>query len=135
VAVETTLVLIKPDAMQRGLAGEILGRLERRGLALREAKLVHVDRKLAEKHYAEHAEKPFYGELLSFITSGPTLALVLEGEGAVALVRTTIGATDPADAAPGSIRGDLALSMPDNLVHGSDSPESADREIGLWFGG
>jgi nucleoside-diphosphate kinase len=135
VAVETTLVLIKPDAMQRGLAGEILGRLERRGLALREAKLVHVDRKLAEKHYAEHAEKPFYGELLSFITSGPTLALVLEGEGAVALVRTTIGATDPADAAPGSIRGDLALSMPDNLVHGSDSPESAEREIGLWFGG
>ena len=134
-AVETTLVLIKPDAMQRGLAGEILGRLERRGLALREAKLVHVDRKLAEKHYAEHAEKPFYGELLSFITSGPTLALVLEGEGAVALVRTTIGATDPADAAPGSIRGDLALSMPDNLVHGSDSPESAEREIGLWFGG
>ena len=134
-AVETTLVLIKPDAMQRGLAGEILGRLERRGLALREAKLVHVDRKLAEKHYAEHVEKPFYGELLSFITSGPTLALVLEGEGAVALVRTTIGATDPADAAPGSIRGDLALSMPDNLVHGSDSPESAEREIGLWFGG
>jgi nucleoside-diphosphate kinase len=135
VAVEKTLVLIKPDAMERGLAGEILARLERRGLTLREAKLVHVDRGLADEHYAEHAEKPFYGELVSFITSGPTLALVMEGEGAIALVRTTIGATDPADAAPGSIRGDLALSMPDNLVHGSDSPESAEREIGLWFGG
>ena len=134
-AVEKTLVLIKPDAMQRGLAGEILARLERRGLTLRDAKLVHVDRELADEHYAEHAEKPFYGELVLFITSGPTLALVMEGEGAIALVRTTIGATDPADAAPGSIRGDLALSMPDNLVHGSDSPESAEREISLWFSG
>jgi nucleoside-diphosphate kinase len=133
VAVEKTLVLIKPDAMQRGLAGEILARFERRGLTLRDAKLVRVDRKLAEEHYAEHAKKPFYGELLSFITSGPTLALVLEGEGAIALVRTTIGATDPADAAAGSIRGDLALSMPDNLVHGSDSPDSAERELALWF--
>jgi nucleoside-diphosphate kinase len=135
VAVERTLVLIKPDAMQRGLAGEILARFERRGLELREARLITVDRGLAEDHYAEHAEKPFYGELVEFITSGPTLALVLEGEGAIALVRTTIGATDPADATPGSIRGDLALSMPDNLVHGSDSPESAGREIRLWFGG
>jgi nucleoside-diphosphate kinase len=133
VAVERTLVLIKPDAMQRGLAGEIFARFERRGLELREAKLVTVDRGIAEEHYAEHAEKPFYGELVEFITSGPTLALVLEGEGAIALVRATIGATDPADATPGSIRGDLALSMPDNLVHGSDSPESAEREIGLWF--
>ena len=134
-AAERTLVLVKPDAMQRGLAGEILARLERRGLTLRDAKLVHVDRELADEHYAEHAEKPFYGELVLFITSGPTLALVMEGEGAIALVRTTIGATDPADAAPGSIRGDLALSMPDNLVHGSDSPESAEREISLWFSG
>ena len=133
-AAERTLVLIKPDAMQRSLAGEILGRLERRGLRVGEAKLVQVDRKLAEEHYAEHVDKPFYGELIEFITSGPTLALVLEGEGAVALVRTTMGATDPADAVPGSIRGDLALSMPDNLVHGSDSPESAAREIALWFG-
>ena len=133
-AVERTLVLIKPDAMQRSLAGEILARLERRGLTLNEAKLVHADRELAEEHYAEHAEKPFYGELIEFITSGPTLALVVEGEGAIALVRTTMGATDPADAAPGSIRGDLALSMPDNLVHGSDSRESARREIDLWFG-
>ena len=132
-ASERTLVLIKPDAMQRRLAGEILARLERRGLDIRKARLVQVDRGLAEEHYAEHAAKPFFGELVEFITSAPTLALVLEGEGAIAVVRTTMGATNPADAVPGSIRGDLALSMPDNLVHGSDSPESAEREIGLWF--
>jgi nucleoside-diphosphate kinase len=132
-AVEQTLVLIKPDAIQRALAGEILARFERRGLAMRAAKLVHVDRDLAERHYGEHAEKPFFGELVEFITSAPTLALVLEGEGAVAVARETIGATDPAKAAPGTIRGDLALSMPDNLVHGSDAPETAAREIELWF--
>ena len=134
-AVERTLVLIKPDAVQRGLAGEILGRFEQRGLVIREARLVQVDRELAERHYAEHAEKPFFGELVAFITSGPTLAFVLEGEGAIATARRTIGATNPADSEPGSIRGDLALSMPDNLVHGSDSPESAQRELELWFGG
>ena len=134
-AVERTLVLIKPDAMRRQLAGEILARFERRGLVVREAKLVTVDRDLAERHYAEHSEKPFFGELVEFITSGPTLALVLEGEGAITTVRRTMGATNPADSEPGSIRGDFALSMPDNLVHGSDSPESAEREIGLWFGG
>jgi nucleoside-diphosphate kinase len=133
VAVERTLVLVKPDAMQRRLAGEIVARLERRGLDLRAARLLTVDRPLAEEHYAEHAEKPFFGELLEFITSGPTLALVVEGEGAIQIVRTTMGATNPADAAPGTIRGDLSLSMPDNLVHGSDSPESAEREIALWF--
>jgi nucleoside-diphosphate kinase len=133
VALERTLVLIKPDAVQRGLAGEILGRFERRGLAMRVARLLTVDRELAERHYAEHREKPFFGELVEFITSAPTLALVLESEGAIATVRTTMGATNPADATPGSIRGDLALSMPDNLVHGSDSPESAGREIALWF--
>jgi nucleoside-diphosphate kinase len=132
-AAERTLVLIKPDAMRRGLAGEIVRRFEARGLELRDAKLLTVDRRLAEEHYAEHAEKPFYGELVEFITSGPTLALVLEGEGAIATVRTTMGATNPADAGPGTIRGDLALSMPDNLVHGSDSTESAEREIKLWF--
>jgi nucleoside-diphosphate kinase len=132
-AAERTLVLIKPDAMRRGLAGEIVRRFEARGLELRDAKLLTVDRQLAEEHYAEHSEKPFYGELVEFITSGPTLALVLEGEGAIATVRTTMGATNPADAGPGTIRGDLALSMPDNLVHGSDSPESAEREIKLWF--
>jgi nucleoside-diphosphate kinase len=133
VAIERSLILIKPDAMQRGLAGEILGRIERRGLALRGGKLVHVGRELGETHYAEHRAKPFFGELVEFITSGPTLALVVEGEGAIATLRTTIGATNPADAQPGSIRGDLALAMPDNLVHGSDSPESAEREIALWF--
>jgi nucleoside-diphosphate kinase len=133
VAVERTLVLIKPDAMARRLAGEILGRFEHRGLELRGAKLVRVDRELAERHYAEHAEKPFFGELVEFITSGPTLALVVEGESAIPVVRTTVGATNPTQAAPGTIRGDLALAMPDNLVHGSDSHESAEREIGLWF--
>jgi nucleoside-diphosphate kinase len=132
-AVERTLVLIKPDAVRRGLAGEILRRFEQRGLTIKEARLLTVDRSLAEQHYAEHAEKPFFGELVEFITSGPTMALVLEGEGAIATVRTTMGATNPADAGPGTIRGDLALSMPDNLVHGSDSRESATREIGLWF--
>jgi nucleoside-diphosphate kinase len=132
-AVERTLVLVKPDAMRRHLAGEIVGRLERRGLELRAGRLLTVDRALAEQHYAEHTDKPFFGELIEFITSGPTLALVVEGEGAITTVRTTMGATNPADAAPGTIRGDLSLSMPDNLVHGSDSPESAAREIALWF--
>jgi nucleoside-diphosphate kinase len=132
-AVERTLVLIKPDAIQRALAGEILRRFEQRGLQIVDAKLLTVDRALAEGHYAEHTEKEFFGGLVEFITSAPTLALVLEGEGAIAVVRTTMGATNPADAAPGTIRGDLALSMPDNLVHGSDSPESAAREIALWF--
>jgi nucleoside-diphosphate kinase len=134
-ALETTLILVKPDAMARGLAGEILARFERRGLVVREARLVQVDSALAHEHYAEHSEKPFFGELVSFITSGSTLALALEGEGAIATARATIGATNPADATPGSIRGDLALAMPDNLVHGSDSPESAERELALWFGG
>ena len=132
-ALERTLILIKPDAMARGLAGEILARFERRGLVVQQARLVRVDRDLAERHYAEHSEKPFFGELVSFITSGPTLALGLEGEGAIATARSTIGATNPADATPGSIRGDFALAMPNNLVHGSDSPESAQRELGLWF--
>ena len=130
---ERTLVLIKPDALERQLAGEILGRLERRGLVLRAAKLLQVDRGLVERHYAEHSEKPFFGELLDFITSAPTLALVVEGESAVSVVRATMGATNPAQAAPGTIRGDLALAMPNNLVHGSDSEESAAREIALWF--
>jgi nucleoside-diphosphate kinase len=130
---ERTLVLIKPDAMQRRLAGEIFARLERRGLDVVAARLVVVDRPLAEEHYAEHREKPFFGELVEFITSAPTLALVVEGESAISVVRGTMGATNPVEAAPGTIRGDLALAMPDNLVHGSDSPESAEREIALWF--
>ncbi len=133
-SLERTLVLIKPDAVERKLAGEILGRFEARGLEVRAAKLLTVGRELAEEHYAEHREKPFFGELVEFITSAPTLALVLEGEAAISVVRTTLGATNPTQAAPGTIRGDLALAMPDNLVHGSDSPESAGREIELWFG-
>ena len=119
--------------MRRSLAGEIVARFERRGFRMRAARLLTVDRALAQEHYAEHREKPFFGELVDFITSGPTLAFVLEGEGVIATARTTIGATNPADAVPGSLRGDFAAAMPDNLVHGSDSPESAAREIALWF--
>jgi nucleoside-diphosphate kinase len=134
VSVECTLILIKPDAVRRSLAGEILGRIEARGFVVRAGKLITAGRALGEEHYAEHRERPFFGELVDFITSGPTWALAVEGEGAIATMRKTIGATNPADAEPGSIRGDLAVSMPDNLVHGSDSPESAAREIALWFG-
>jgi len=133
VAVEQTLILAKPDATARGLAGEILARFERRGFALRATRLLRVDRGLAEEHYAEHSAKPFFGELVDFITSGQTLAFVLEGEGVIATARTTIGATNPAGATPGSLRGDFASAMPNNLVHGSDSSASAEREIALWF--
>ena len=132
-ALEQTLILAKPDAFARSLSGEILARFERRGLKLRAARLLVASRELGETHYAEHKEKPFFGELVEFITSGPTLAFVLEGEGAIATCRKTIGATNPADAEAGSLRGEFALAMPNNLVHGSDSPESAAREIGLWF--
>ncbi len=134
-SVERTLILIKPDAVRRHLAGDILSRIERRGFVVRAGKLVTADRALGETHYAEHREKPFFGELVDFITSGPTWALVVEGEGAIATMRKTIGATNPANAEAGTIRGDLAMSMPDNLVHGSDSPESAEREVALWFSG
>ena len=132
-AVEQTLILAKPDAVRRSLAGEIVARFERRGFRLRAARLLVVDRELAQEHYAEHEAKPFFGELVDFITSAPTLAFVLEGEGVIATARTTIGSTNPAAAEPGSLRGDFASAMPDNLVHGSDSPESAAREIALWF--
>ncbi len=132
---ERTLILIKPDAVRRHLAGEILGRIEARGFEVRAGKLLTASRALGEEHYAEHREKPFFGDLVAFITSGPTWALVVEGEGAIATMRKTIGATNPADADAGTIRGDLASSMPDNLVHGSDSPASAEREIALWFSG
>jgi nucleoside-diphosphate kinase len=133
VAVEQTLILIKPDAVRRRLAAEILGRIEARGFTVRAGKLLTVSRDLGETHYAEHKEKPFFGEVIEFITSAPTLALVLEGEGAIATCRKTIGATNPADADAGSLRGEFALALPGNLVHGSDSPESAEREIGIWF--
>ena len=132
-ATERTLILIKPDAVRRKLAAEILGRIEARGFEVVGGKLLTVSRDLAQRHYAEHEEKPFFGELVEFITSGPTWALVVQGESAIATMRKTIGATNPASAEPGTIRGDLAMSMPDNLVHGSDSPESAEREVALWF--
>ena len=129
-----TLILVKPDAFQRALTGEVIARFERKGLRIAALKTMRADEEIANEHYAEHAEKPFFGELVDFIISAPTLALVLEGESAISVVRTTMGATNPTDAAPGTIRGDLALAMPNNLVHGSDSPESARREIVLWFG-
>ncbi|ADG06453.1 Nucleoside-diphosphate kinase [Kyrpidia tusciae DSM 2912] len=134
-ALEQTFVMIKPDGVQRGLIGDIVSRLERRGLRLVAAKLMQVSRQLAEKHYEEHRDKPFFGELVSFITSGPVFAMVWEGQGAIAVVRQMMGKTNPQEAAPGTIRGDLALSIGMNVVHGSDSPESAAREIALWFGG
>jgi nucleoside-diphosphate kinase len=133
VALERTLVLVKPDGVQRGLAGEVISRLERRGLHLVGMKLVRVSRELAERHYAEHRAKPFFGELVDFITSAPVVAMVWEGPGAVSLVRATMGATDPAASAPGTIRGDLALSIGQNVVHGSDSAPRAAEEVELFF--
>jgi nucleoside-diphosphate kinase len=131
--VSRTLVLVKPDAFERGLTGEVLARFERKGLRPVAMRLMVVDERLANRHYAEHTEKPFFGELISFITRGPLVAMVLEGADAVEAVRQLIGATSPLDAAPGSIRGDFATEVTFNLVHGSDSDESATREIELWF--
>ena len=131
---EQTLVLVKGDGVRRRLIGEIVHRIEAKGLDVRAMQLMDVSRKLAEEHYAEHREKPFFGELVDFITSTPVVAMRIEGEGAIAVVRRLMGSTNPAEAAPGTIRGDLALSLPDNLVHGSDSPQSAERELGLFFG-
>ena len=131
---EQTLVLVKGDGVRRRLVGEIIGRIEARGLYIADMKLMDVSTQLAEEHYAEHSEKPFFDELVEFITATPVVAMRIRGEGAIKAMRTIMGATNPADAAPGTIRGDLALSMPDNLVHGSDSPESAERELGLFFG-
>jgi nucleoside-diphosphate kinase len=131
--VSRTLILVKPDAFERGLTGEVLTRFERKGLRPVAMKLVAVEEDFANRHYAEHTEKPFFGELISFITRGPLVAMVLEGTDAVATARQVIGATNPLEAAPGSIRGDLAIEVTFNLVHGSDSDESAQREIELWF--
>jgi nucleoside-diphosphate kinase len=131
---EQTLVLVKGDGVRRRLIGEIVRRIEAKSLDIRAMQLMDVSRDLAEEHYAEHREKPFFEELVEFITSTPVVAMRVEGEGAIGTVRNLMGATNPANAAPGTIRGDLALSMPDNLVHGSDSPESADRELKLFFG-
>jgi nucleoside-diphosphate kinase len=130
---ERTLILAKPDAYARGLTGEILARFERKGLAPVALRVMTLTRELAERHYAEHVEKPFFGELAEFITSGPLVAMVLEGPEAIAAARQVIGATNPLNAAPGSIRGDLAIVTGENLVHGSDSPESAAREIEIFF--
>ena len=129
-----TLILIKPDAFERGLAGEVLARFERKGLRITELRVVHADEEIAHRHYAEHVDKPFFGELVAFITRGSLVAAVLEGTDAVAAARQVIGATNPLEAAPGSIRGDFAVEVTFNLVHGSDSDESADREIETWFG-
>jgi len=130
---ERTLVLIKPDGVQRLLAGRILARYEERGLKLAGLKLIHVERDLAERHYAIHREKPFFGSLVDFITSAPLVAAVLEGPNAIAIVRAMNGATRPNEAAPGTIRGDFALETAQNLVHASDSAENAADEIALWF--
>jgi nucleoside-diphosphate kinase len=130
---QRTLVLVKPDGVARGLVGEVLGRIERRGYRLVAVELRTLTREVAEEHYAEHRDKPFFGELVSFITSGPLVAAVAEGPGVVDAWRTMMGVTDPVKAAPGTVRGDLATEMGENIAHGSDSPESAAREVALFF--
>jgi nucleoside-diphosphate kinase len=133
VATERTLILIKPDAFERGLTGEVIARFERKGLRLVALKLVQADVEIANVHYEEHTDKPFFGELVEFITRGPLVAVILEGTNAINSARQVIGATDPLEADAGSIRGEYATEVTFNLVHGSDSPESAEREIGIWF--
>lgn len=128
-----TLILVKPDAFERALTGEVIARFERRGLRIAALKTMTADEEIAHEHYAEHTDKPFFGELVEFITRGTLVVMVLEGTEAVTAARQTIGATNPAEAAPGSIRGDYALEVTYNMVHGSDSDESAEREIGIWF--
>lgn len=134
-AVERTLVLVKPDGVRRGLIGEVVGRLESKGWKIVEMRMLTLDRQTAEAHYAEHDGKPFFDELVGFITSAPLVAMVVSGPDVIVSVRTLMGATNPVDAAPGTIRGDLASEMSENIVHGSDSPESAVREISLFFPG
>ena len=132
--VEATLLIVKPDGVRRGLTGEVLRRVERKGLRVADLRMISIDRALAERHYDEHREKPFFGELVSFITSGPVVIARVEGEGAIAALRTLMGPTNPTTAPPGTIRGDLATVITENIVHGSDSPESAERELALFFG-
>ncbi len=133
---DRTLVIVKPDGVERRLTGEIIARLERKGLSIAAAELRAIPREVAETHYGEHADKPFFGELVDFITRSPAMVMVIEGPAdTYKVVRTLMGATNPKEAAPGTIRGDLALEMGENLIHGSDSPESAEREIALWFPG
>nr|3VVT_A Chain A, Nucleoside diphosphate kinase [synthetic construct]3VVT_B Chain B, Nucleoside diphosphate kinase [synthetic construct] len=130
---ERTFVMIKPDGVQRGLIGEIISRFERKGLKIVAMKMMRISREMAEKHYAEHREKPFFSALVDYITSGPVVAMVLEGKNAVEVVRKMVGATNPKEAAPGTIRGDFGLDVGKNVIHASDSPESAEREISLFF--
>jgi len=132
--VGSTLLIVKPDGVRRGLVGEVLRRVEAKGLRIVEMRMMTIDRPLAEEHYGEHREKPFFGELVDFITSGPVVVARLQGEEAIDVWRTMIGPTDPATAPPGTIRGDLGLIITENIVHGSDSPESAERELKLFFG-
>jgi nucleoside-diphosphate kinase len=132
-AAERTLILIKPDAFERHLTGEVIARFERKGLSLVALKQMQADEKIANEHYAEHSEKPFFGELVEFITGGSLVAMVLEGPNAIKAARQVIGATDPVEADAGSIRGTFGTEVTFNLVHGSDSPESAERETGIWF--
>ena len=132
-AAEQTLILVKPDGVQRGLIGEVIARIERKGFTLRALELRTLDRETAEEHYGEHRERPFFGELVDFITSGSLVAMCVEGEDAIKGMRQIMGATNPIEAATGSIRGDFATVIGENLVHGSDSPESAERELGLFF--
>ena len=131
---ENTFVMVKPDGVARGLVGEVIGRLERKGLKLTRIRMLTIDEDLARRHYAEHVERPFFPELVEFITSGPVVATEWSGESAVSVARTLMGATDPKKADPGTIRGDLGLAVTQNIVHGSDSPESAVRELALFFG-
>lgn len=130
---EKTFLMVKPDGVQRNLVGTIVSRLENKGFKIVGAKLMTVSEDLAKTHYAEHSERPFFGELVEFITSGPVFAMVLEGEDAIKIARTVVGSTNPAEAAPGTIRGDFGLTVGKNIIHGSDSPESAEREINLFF--
>jgi len=131
---ERTFIMVKPNGVTRGLVGAVVGRFERRGLVLKAMKMMTIPRELAERHYGEHSEKPFFGSLVDFITSGPVVAMVWEGNEAVKVARGMMGATNPIDAAPGTIRGDFATELEENVVHGSDSPESGLREIALFFG-
>ena len=133
-AQQQTFIMVKPDGVRRHLIGEVVKRIEDKGYEIQEMKMFTIDQDLAERHYAEHKEKPFFGELTSFITSGPVVAMVVSGDDVVAGMRELMGATDPANADPGTIRADLAESLSNNVVHGSDSPDSAEREIGLFFG-
>ncbi|MBW3605487.1 MAG: nucleoside-diphosphate kinase [Actinobacteria bacterium] len=131
---ERTLILVKPDGIRRGLVGEVISRIERKGLTITALQLRTLDRATAEEHYAEHTDKPFFGELVDFITGGPLVAMAVEGPDAIAAMRALMGATNPLDAAPGSIRGDYATIIGENVVHGSDGPTSAERELKLFFG-